>query len=304
MTKKILITGASGLIGTRLTELILVQGHLASHLSRSPKTGAVPSFTWNIDAGSLDSNALRDIDTIVNLAGAGVADKRWTASRKEEILESRIKSTQVLFNALKGSSHVVKSFISASAIGYYGFSEADWVFTEDDKPGNDFLALVTKQWEDEVDKISALGLRVVKLRIGIVLSEKAGALKEIATPIRFGVGAPLGSGKQFLSWIHIDDLCNMFIKAVEDETMDGSYNAVTSWCTNGELTRAIAKVLNKPLWLPRVPSFVLKIILGEMADMILLGNKVSPAKINKAGFQSRFTTVEGAMKDLTFPGVI
>ncbi len=300
MTKKILITGASGLIGTRLTELLLAQGHSVSHLGRSKKEGEVPSFIWDIENGTMDSTALKDIDTLVHLAGAGIADKRWTVSRKKEIIESRIKSTQLLFHTLKNNPHSINSFVSASAIGYYGFGHEDKFFFESDLPGKDFLAEVTKHWEVEVDKISSLGLRVAKIRIGIVLSEKGGALKEMARPIKLGLGAPLGTGNQFLSWVHLDDLCGMFVKAVEDEQMIGSYNAATAWCTNEEMTRAIAKVLHKPLWLPHVPDFILKIILGEMANVVLKGSKISSEKIRQAGFQFKFNRLEDAIRELDF----
>jgi len=217
MSKKILITGASGLIGSRLTELLLQKGYQVSHLGRSKKTGSVPSFIWDVDKGVLDQQALEGVDTIIHLAGAGVADKRWTESRKKEILESRTKSSLLLYNTLANTNHTVKSVVSASAIGYYGFGFGEEVFTEVSQPGNDYLAQVVKEWEESVDKISSLNLRLVKLRIGIVLSDKGGALVEMAKPIRLGIGAALGTGKQYLSWIHLDDLCAMFIKAVEDE---------------------------------------------------------------------------------------
>ncbi len=299
MVKKILITGASGLVGQRLTELLLQKGYQASHLGRSKRGGAVPSFVWDVEKGFLDSKAMNDVNTIIHLAGAGVADKRWTASRKKEILESRTKSTALLFETLKNEKNSVTTVISASAIGYYGFGLRDEVFTEESKSGSDFLALVTKQWEEAVDQISSIGLRVVKLRIGIVLSEKGGALAEVSKPIKLGVGSPLGSGKQHLTWIHLDDLCEMFIKAIEDSTMKGAYNAVgPEWVSNAEMTKAIAKVLKKPLWLPPVPGFVLKIVLGEMADMVLNGSKISSTRIQTTGFKFKFTKLDEALKDL------
>ncbi len=298
MIHKILITGASGLVGTHLTELLLQKGHQVSHLGRRKQRGNVPSFVWDIEHISLDIEALNGVDTIINLAGAGVADKRWTAQRKKEILESRKYSTQLLFETLKNQKHSVKTLVGASAIGYYGFGMGDEVFTEESRAGNDFLARVTKQWEEETDLISSLGVRIVKLRIGIVLSEKGGALVEMAKPIRLGVGSPLGTGKQYLSWIHIDDLCAMFIKSTEDEKMQGAYNATRDWLSNADLTKAIAHVLKKPLWLPNVPSFVMKIILGEMAGMVLNGSKVSSEKIQKAGFQFKYDELEGALRNL------
>ncbi len=299
MAKKILITGASGLVGSRLTALLLQKGYQVSHLGRAKKSGAVPSFVWDVENGTIDSAAFEGVNTIIHLAGAGVADRRWTAERKKEILDSRTQSTQLLFEFLKSNRHSVRSFISASAIGIYGFVNHEKVFAEESAPANDYLAQVVKQWEASVDQINSLGVRVAKLRIGIVLSDKGGALTEMARPIRLGIGSPLGSGDQYISWIHLDDLCEMFIKAVEDETLSGAYNAVgPRWHTNRELTKAIAKVLKRPLLLPPVPAFVLKIIVGEMADIVLGGSKVSSKKIEATGFKFKFTDLEEALKDL------
>jgi len=299
MPKKILITGASGLIGKRLTELFLEKGYQVAHLSRSKKNGEVPSFGWDVEAGKIDLTSIDGVDTIIHLAGAGIADKRWSNSRKHEILQSRVKSTQLLFDSLSKYPNQVKSFVSASAIGYYGFGTSTEVFQEQSYFGNDFLAKVTRAWEEEVDKISALKIRVAKLRIGIVLSDKGGALVEMAKPIRMGFGAPLGSGMQFLSWIHLDDLCAMFMKAVETNSMHGAYNAVTGdWVTNKELTKAIAETLNKPLWLPNVPSFVLKMIVGQMAEIVLNGSKVSADKIKSSGFNFKYTNLKLALESL------
>jgi uncharacterized protein (TIGR01777 family) len=299
MSKKILITGASGLIGSRLTDMLLQKGYQVSHLGRSKKSGPVPSFVWDVDRGKIDSQALVGVDTIIHLAGAGVADKRWTVSRKKEILESRTKSSLLLYNTLANVNHTVKAVVSASAIGYYGFGFGEQIFTEESNPGTDYLAQVTKQWEESVDTISSLNLRLVKLRIGIVLSEKGGALVEMAKPIRLGAGAALGTGKQYLSWIHLDDLCAMFIKAVEDNTMQGAYNAVSgNWVTNLELTKQIAKVLKKPLLLPNVPGFIMKIIVGEMAMIVVNGSKVSADKVKKTGFVFRYTNLEEALESL------
>jgi len=299
MIQKILVTGASGLVGSRLTEMLLEKGHLVSHLGRHKKNGSIPSFVWDVENKSIDLQAFEGVDTIIHLAGAGIADQRWTEQRKKEILESRTHSTKLLFDTLKNHSHTVKTFVGASAIGYYGFGFDQEVFTEESKAGSGFLADVTREWEEQTDTIATLGLRLVKLRIGIVLSEKGGALAEMAKPIRFGVGAPLGSGKQFLSWIHIDDLCAMFIKAAEDQSLQGAYNGVgTNWVTNAKLTKAIAQILNRPLWLPNIPTFVMNLILGEMAGMVLNGSKVSSAKIQKAGFQFKFLKLNEALKSL------
>lgn len=298
MSKKILITGASGLIGSQLTEMLLQKGHQITHLGRTKKNGPVKSYVWNVEKGEFDSEALTGVDTIIHLAGAGVADKRWSEKRKREILESRINSSTLLNNMLAKGNHSVKTVVSASAIGYYGFCLDERIFTEESKPGSDYLAQVTKQWEEAVDKISSLGIRVAKLRIGIVLSEKGGALVEMVRPIRLGVGAALGTGRQYLSWIHIDDLCAMFVKAVEDTSMRGAYNAVCDWITNKELTRAIAKVLNRPLLLPPVPGFIMRIIVGEMAVIVVNGSKVSSEKIRKTGFNFKYPELNVTLREL------
>ena len=302
MSKKILITGASGLVGSHLTEMLLQKGFQVVHVGRTKRAGispnAAPTFVWDVNKQEFDAEALKGVDTIINLAGAGVADKRWTDSRKRELLESRTKSLALLYKTLSTTNHQVTAVISASAIGYYGFVGND-VFTEDSKPGTDFLATLTQQWEAEADKLASLNIRIVKLRIGIVLSEKGGALTEMAKPVRMFAGSPLGSGKQNLSWIHIDDLCAMFLKAATDENLRGAYNAVSGdWVSNEEMTKAIGKVLNRPVWPVHVPGFVLKLMLGEMANIVLQGSKVSADKIKQTGFEFKYTRLEEALGSL------
>ncbi|MBK7649940.1 MAG: TIGR01777 family protein [Flammeovirgaceae bacterium] len=299
MSKKILITGASGLIGTRLTELLLQKGYQVFHLGRTKRNGRVPSFTWDVEKGSLDTQALEGVETIIHLAGAGIADKRWTKKRKAEILQSRVQFSALLYKVLATTTHQVKTVISASAIGYYGFEMDENIFTETDQPGNDYLAQVTQQWEQSVDKIASLNIRVAKLRTGIVLSNQGGALVEMAKPIKLYAGAPLGTGKQSLSWIHIDDLCRLFIKAIDDNEVKGAYNAVSGqWVTNKEFTKMIAKILNRPLFLPPVSEFIMKLILGEMAMLVLKGSKVSADKIKATGFTFTFLNLEDALRNL------
>jgi uncharacterized protein len=297
--KNILITGASGLIGTRLTSLLHEKGYRIAHLSRTTRSGNAHTFLWNVDKQQLDSAAIQPAHAIIHLAGAGIADKPWTKERKNEIISSRTLSTRLLYDELKKGNYQVRTFISASGIGYYGSDDSENLFTENDKIGNDFLADVVRRWEEAADQIAELGIRVVKIRIGVVLSERGGALQEIMRPVKFYAGAPLGSGKQYVSWIHLDDLCNLFIKTLEDETLQGVYNAVAPHpVTNKELTYAIAKALNKPVIIPAVPSFVLKILLGEMADLVLKGAKVSGQKIQSTGFRFKFEHIQDALKDL------
>jgi uncharacterized protein len=293
---KILITGASGLVGTRLTQLLLEKGHEVSHLGRSKKSGGVRSFVWDVKKGMIDPEALQNIDAVIHLAGSGIADERWTKERKQDILESRTKSTALLVQKLNQGDNAVKTLVSASAIGYYGMTLDSKEFTEVSQPGEGFLADVVSAWEHEADQLK--DKRLVKIRIGVVFSKNDGALKEIAKPVRWGVGAPLGSGEQYVSWIHLDDLCAIFIKAVEDESLNGGYNATAGSVTNRELTKAIAKTLHKPLWLPSVPGFALKLVLGEMADLVLYGSNVSSNKIKQAGFTFKYNTLEKALNNL------
>jgi uncharacterized protein (TIGR01777 family) len=269
------------------------------HVGRTKRNGSVPSFAWDVDKQQMDAKALAGVDTIVHLAGAGVADKRWTPTRKKEILDSRVQSTRLLYQILKEEKHSVKNIVSASAIGYYGFGLSDQLFTEERPPATDFLASVTTEWEKEVDAIRELEIRVVKIRIGIVLSNKGGALKEMARPIQFGVGAPLGTGQQVMSWIHIDDLCEMFCKAIQDRSLAGAYNGVApNPVTNAELTKAIASILKKPLWLSNVPPFVLRLLVGEMADIVVNGSKVSAEKILATRFKFQYWQIDDALRNL------
>jgi len=299
MTKHILITGASGLIGRRLTELLLERGYTVSHVGRSRRVDKVQSFVWDVRKHVIEPGAFKGVTTVVHLAGAGVAEKRWNAERKKEILESRTKSSDLLYDELKKGRHNVTAVISASAIGYYGINDNEVFYTEDSPPGNDFLADVTRQWEESVDKIKSLGIRVAKMRIGIVLSNKGGTLKELEKPIKLFVGAPLASGKQQVSWVHIDDVCGMFVKAIEDESMSGAYNAVGPYpVTNKVLTKEIARVLKRPLILPNIPAFVLKVAVGPMAEIVVTGSKVSSEKIQKAGYVLQYKTLEQALTNL------
>lgn len=285
-------------MGNRLTELLLQKGYQVVHLGRGKKNGVVPSYLWDVNAGTIDAAALEGVEAVIHLAGAGVADKRWSGKRKEEILNSRTQSSRLLFNFLNNNSHSVKTFVSASAIGIYGVTDQHSIFTEDHPPAHDFLARVVRDWEEEVDQIASLGIRVSKLRIGMVLSDRGGALTKMVAFVRWGIGAPLGTGRQDVSWIHIDDLCAMFIHVIENEKCIGAYNAVTHWASNREVTEEIAKRLRRPLWLPAVPGFALKIILGEMADIVLGGSKVSSEKIRSKGFVFRFSDLGGALNDL------
>ncbi len=288
------------MVGSRLTELLLQGGYQISLLSRKKEN--IPNVTvyqWDIRQKTIEAEAIEKADYIIHLAGAGVADERWTDNRKREILESRTGSAGLLYESLKQTGHRPQAFISASAIGIYGADRGDEVLSEESSYGNDFLATVTKAWENSVQPIADLGIRTVKLRIGIVLSEKGGALAKLAAPIKLGAGTALGSGRQWMSWIHIDDLCRMFVYALENESLTGTYNAVGPHPdTNANLTRAAANALDRPLILPNAPAFALKLLFGEMAVVVLGGTKVSNQKMAQTGFEYRFNDLPAAMSDL------
>lgn len=296
--EKVLITGGTGLVGTAITRLLIDNGYEVAHLSRRPSSGRIRRFLWDVDKGIIEPEAISFADHIIHLAGAGVFDQRWTAAYKKEITDSRIKSTVLLENALSASTHV-KSFVSASAIGYYGLDTGDQWMDENSKKGNGFLSDLTYDWENAVNRIHAPGLRTVILRVGIVLSEKGGALPQMAQPVKYFAGAALGSGKQYVSWIHIDDLAASFLHALRNP-IQGVYNAAASEpVTNAALTKAIGKVLHKPVFLPPVPGFILGMILGhEKAKMVIGGNRVSNAKLKESGFAFHYTNVEEAVKSL------
>ncbi len=296
---RVLITGGTGLLGGRITQLLQKQGTEVAYLSRRPDhVSRIPAYEWDVNSQKIDAECLKNTTSIIHLAGAGVADRRWTAERKEEILQSRTRSTALLHKLLKENAHSVETVVCASAIGYYGYDDGDWK-SEDAAPASDFLADVTKAWEDAEDRLAELGVRVVKIRIGIVLTNVGGALKELAKPIQWWAGAPLGSGKQFMSWIHIDDVTRMFLYALEHTSMSGPYNAAApNPVTNADFTKAVAKVLNKPLLLPNVPPFAMRLLVGEMAEMLLGGSRVSSEKIRNEGFEFNFPILADALEDL------
>lgn len=301
----VLITGGSGLVGTRLTEILLERGFSVSHLTRKVEEKSVggkpiKTYLWDIKKGIIDENALLEADYLVHLAGAGIADENWSEERKKEIIDSRTKSIDLIVSKLKIIPHRIISFVSASGIGYYGADTGNEHISEQHKAGNDFVADCCIQWEAAADKIQALGIRTVKLRTGIVLSEKGGALPRLTQPVRWGVGAALGTGKQWQSWIHLDDLCEMYIKSLTDKQMTGAYNAVTpNPVTNYDLTKISAQVLKRPFWFPNVPAFALKFVFGEMANVVLGGNYILNQRIKQeTDFDYKFMEVRKALADL------
>lgn len=302
MPGKILITGGTGLIGSRLSEMLIDLGYEVAHLSRKANAKAhYKTFKWDLENNFIDDNVLQYADYIINLAGASVAESKWTPQRKKEILDSRIKGTRLLRKCLEQTNHHVKAFISASAVGIYGDTH-DQLVTEESNYGSDFLAEVTKQWEATAWEIHELNIRTCIFRIGIVLSTKGGALPQMARPVKLMAGAPLGSGKQYFSWIHIDDLCRLFIQAIEDPKYLGVFNAVApNPVTNKEFTQTLAEVMHRPLTGLKVPAFGLKMVLGEMSEVLLEGQRVSCDKLLKQGFTFEYNYLQEALQQFYTP---
>ncbi len=301
MAQKVLITGGTGLIGKRLTALLLQKGYEIAYLTR--KKVNIPSvkvYEWDVRKNYIEDGALENTDYLIHLAGAGVADERWTEERKKEIFSSRTDSIELIARKFKELNIRPKSFVSASGSSYYGEDTGDIQHTEHSPPGKDFLSEVTIEWEKAADQIAALGVRTVKLRTGIVLSNDGGAVPKMAQPAKLGFGAPLGSGKQWLSWIHIDDICALYIQCLENESWVGAYNAVaTPPATNEYFTKLLCKALDKPQWLPNVPAFALRLTFGEMANVVLGSNYVINQRIqDETDFQYQFPDLLEALKDV------
>lgn len=298
---RVLITGATGMIGQELVK-VLHQNHVKVNYLSTSKDKLVyepnyKGFYWNPEANEIDVNAFEGVSVIYHLAGATVA-KRWTTSYKKEILDSRIIPTRLLLETLEKHSNQVKQIIAASAIGIYPDSLGAIYNEENEGVDDSFLGKVVEQWEKEVDAFQSLSILITKIRIGIVLSKTGGALPKMAEPIKFGVGAAFGSGKQYQSWIHIEDLVHIFYYAQVSE-LKGIYNAVAPHpVTNSSMTKAIANVLNRPLWLPNIPKFMMKLILGEMYLLLFSSQSVSALKIIKEGYQFKYATIEKALANI------
>lgn len=299
MAHRILITGGSGNVGKALSFALLQSGYEVCHLSRSKgKNPDIATFIWDVNAGEIDERCLTGVQTIIHLAGAGIADSRWTNKRKKEIIDSRTQSISLLYALMQRKQNEVKTVISASASGFYS-SRGDKLLDELSSPRKDFMSKCCQLWEQAVDKGAEMGLRIVKFRTGVVLDKTSGALVKIAQPIKLGLGAALGSGKQWISWIELSDVVKMYIFAIENKDLNGVFNMATpNPVTNQQLTTSIAKQLHKPLWLPSVPAFALKLALGEMSLVVLGSTKMDVSKIQKAGFSFAYADLKSALKNI------
>lgn len=297
----ILITGATGLVGQELVQLLLKNGHIVHYLSTSKNKlvteAAYKGFYWNPKTAEIDLNSLTNVEVVVHLAGATVS-KKWTKAYKQEIIESRVLSTRLLYHTLQKNGNQVKQIVSASAIGIYPDSLTNIYHETDLEVDPSFLGDVVKQWENEVSQFEKLNILVAKIRIGLVLAKNGGALQEMIKPIKFGVGAAFGSGQQYQSWIHLHDLAAIFSHVIENNR-SGVYNGVSPYpVTNEVLTQAIAKTLEKPLFLPNIPKFVMKILLGEMHILLFSSQHVSCRKLLDENFQYKFASLDKALNDL------
>ena len=300
MAKNVLLTGGSGFIGSYLTKVLIDNGFSVSVLSRSDRknTDLITFYKWDLEHNYIDEEAVLKADYIVHLAGEGIVEKSWTTKRKKALLESRIQPIDLIYAVLKKNNKLLDAFISASAVGIYGAVTNEEICTEESPVENDFLGITCQKWEAESDKITSLGIRTVKIRTGIVLGRKDGFLKKLSPGFKAGFGTILGTGKQYLPWIHVEDLCNIYLKAIQDEQINGAYNATILDNTSNEtLSKTLANLYGYTIWLPKIPAFVLRLFLGEMSQVVLNGQRVSSEKIKQRGFKFRFKNLEAALSD-------
>jgi uncharacterized protein (TIGR01777 family) len=298
---KVLITGATGLVGSEIVKLFLQNGvqihYLTSSKRKLEQQDNYKGFYWNPATSEMDINAFEGVTTIIHLAGASVA-KRWTKSHKQEIIESRVLSTKLLYQFLAKNSHEVTHIIGASAIGIYPNSFTTIYKESDLDVDNSFLGSVVAKWEDEVSAFERIGIKVSKVRIGIVLAKKGGALQEMVKPIKIGLGAAFGSGKHYQSWIHIHDLAQIFYFIMQ-HMHEGVFNGVSPYpVTNNEMTKAIGKVVGKRIFLPNIPKFLMNLLLGEMHELLFSSQNVSSRKLLDKGFQFQFASLDKALDNL------
>lgn len=298
---RILITGATGLVGQQIVKSChrdnIAVNYLTTSKLKIKNDDNYKGFYWNIKTQEIDSNCFKNVDAIIHLAGATVS-KRWTPEYKEKIISSRVKGAQLLVNALKGESHSIKQIVSASGISIYPDSLVNYYDESFKELNKSFLGDVVKAWEHSVEAFKTVNIAVSKIRIGLVLAKNGGALPQMLKPIKYGVGAAFGNGKQWQSWIHIQDLADMFLYVLKNGLI-GVYNGVApNPVTNKELTKTIAKVVKRPLLLPNIPKFLMKIMMGEMHVLLFDSQRVSSNKIEKQGFYFKYHHLKPALEDI------
>ena len=296
----VLITGGSGFIGRRLTSALLARGYHVAHLSRAAgSSGQVKVHAWDPGSGVLDPGVFGGIDYLVHLAGANLGEKRWTRARKEEIIRSRVETARLLYRTVSTFNIPLKAYITASAVGYYGTEGVSRVFTEDDPPSAGYLGSVCSSWEEGAGLFAAAGIRSVILRTAVVLDRREGILPRLTAPAQAGLVVRLGNGRQVFPWIHAGDLAAIYEMALARTDMTGAYNAVApEIISHDEFMKTLARVMERRVFLPNIPSALLRLFLGEMSQMILEGSAVSPERLLISGFRFRFEKAQDALTDL------
>lgn len=300
MKKNVLISGGSGFVGKHLTDLLIKNGFSVSILTRVVRknTKDITYYKWDVDNHYIDEKSVLNTDFIIHLAGENIADKKWTLKRKKAIIQSRELSTKLIYDTLKNNNKKVEAFVSASGIGIYGAINGSEICDEGTISVNDFLGITCQKWEAAADTISDLQIRTVKIRTGLVLGKGDGFLKKLVPIFKYRLGSALGSGKQYMPWIHIDDLCSIYLEALNNENMNGAYNAaINDNTTNVIFSQTLAKIFGYAIWLPNVPAFLIKLAMGEMGQIILTGRRVSSDKIEKLGFKFKFKSLESSLRN-------
>jgi uncharacterized protein (TIGR01777 family) len=299
MKKNVLITGGSGFVGKQLTVVLIDSGYTVSILSRSKRTNAVDIFyyTWDIENQLIEEEAVLKAVYVIHLAGANIAEKRWTEKRKEIVINSRKRSAELILSVVKKHNKKLEAFISASGIGIYGAVNGEAICTENSRPADDFLGMVCQMWEAAADQFAQLGIRTVKVRTGLVVGKNDGFLNKLTPIFKLRLGSALGSGKQYMPWIYVEDLCDIYLEALKNPNMSGAFNAaINDNTTNDIFSKTLAKVYGYPIWLPNVPAFLLKLVMGEMSKLVLTGRRVSSDKIEGIGFNFKHRNLEDTLK--------
>lgn len=293
--KKILIAGGTGFVGKQLIPFLVEKGYSIHVLSRKPSANSTENicfFRWDIERQYIDKKAFEGVEILINLTGANIGEKRWTEQRKKEIIDSRINSIDVLYQYISENKFNINTFISSSAVGFYGAVTTDKTFVETSENGNDFLASVCQKWEDAALKFNDLGIRTIILRKGVILGKEGGMVKKLSPLAKLGINVSLGSGKQYLPWIDIRDLVRLYDFILSNTQLKGIFNAVaTEQITMSDLSKALLQAFGKKSFLPNAPAFVIRLLFGEMAVMLLEGSKVSNEKLKTTGFIFEFDTI-------------
>jgi hypothetical protein len=296
--QRVVITGGTGLIGSQLSQLLAREGWHVVHLTRGEIRGSkYHSFRWDPANGYCDPDAIREGDAIIHLAGSNIGEGRWTKARRREIISSRTVTGELLHRITVGSGIIPSVFITASGLNYYGSEITDRIFTESDPPSGDFLGETCRLWEAAADRFAGAGVRTVKLRTAVVLASSGSALNRMTASTRAGLVVRLGPGNQYFPWIHIDDLCNIYYKALSDSTMSGAYNAAAPHhVTHDMLMREVARQKRLPLFLPHVPAWLLRAVMGEMSLLLTTGSRVSGERLSAVGFQFGYPDISSALQ--------